>query len=859
MIFRQYQKRTINKMVSALKEHGNSLAIAPTGAGKTIMLSGVAGNMQPAKTLVLQHRDELVAQNLTKFRKVNPQISVGMFTADHKSWNGSVTFGMAQTLCRQKNLDTIPSLDLLIVDEAHHCAAESYKNIIGKIRDKNPRCMIAGFTATPNRGDKKGLRSIFDNCADQITIKELINLGFLVPPIAYVIEINGVEEGLSKVRKTRDDYDMAEVEAVMNLKVINEEVVERWREKAGDRKTIIFCSTVKHAEDVTRAFREAGVSADMVTGETPSSARAATLKRFDRGDLQVLVNVAVLTEGFDSPPASCIILLRPCSYKSTMIQMIGRGLRTVNPEEYPGVVKKDCIAEGTMILTNKGLVEISKITNDSLLWDGVEWVKHDGVIFKGEQEVIEYEGLLATPDHKVWTASGWMRFDECKRRSIPIAVTGRYGQTIRKAENYFTRGSEIWTEEKKDPSRSLFGLWGNIISRLQQCYVEQGWMSPMWESASSSEMVSSKVLPGKRQMHKQEESTLSRLWRKGDRVQIQLSYGHGGLDCQKSWDRQIKTNRSDKQQRTLRNWKYSIGIGFRKSIEYSLKKIQCLYAQIQGGLSRGEICGFNDHVPVLERINPSGDREEVFHCSIEKTKRRVWDILNAGPRNRFTANGLLVSNCIVLDFGTSLKTHGDIHTSVDLNGNDGKEPGEAPEKKCPECEANLPLGVRECPLCGYIFESSKDEDITIEDVTLTEMDVINNSPFRWVDLFGSGKIMIASGFNAFAGVFSMDGDNWHAMGKVKESKILRRLLVGDKIRAISAADDFLRENESDNAAHKSKSWLKLPPTEKQIAALARVGYQNIQFDFSITRYSAAAHLSFQWNRDLIERALFHGN
>ena len=119
--------------------------------------------------------------------------------------------------------------------------------------------------------------------------------------------------------------------------------------------------------------------------------------------------------------------------------------------------------------------------------------------------------------------------------------------------------------------------------------------------------------------------------------------------------------------------------------------------------------------------------------------------------------------------------------------------------------------------------------------------------------------MIASGFNAFAGVFSMDGDNWHAMGKVKESKILRRLLVGDKIRAISAADDFLRENESDNAAHKSKSWLKLPPTEKQIAALARVGYQNIQFDFSITRYSAAAHLSFQWNRDLIERALFHGN
>ena len=858
MILRDYQRKMVDRTKKALIEHGNSLVVSPTGSGKTVSLSALVGAMQPAKTLILQHRDELVSQNMRTFQKVNPGFRVSLFTADHKSWNGSVTFGMAQTLCRQKNLDTIPSLDLLIVDEAHHCAAESYKNIIGKIRDKNPQCMIAGFTATPNRGDRKGLRSVFDNCADQITIKELINLGFLVPPIAYVIEINGVEEGLSKVRKTRDDYDMAEVEAVMNLKVINEEVVERWREKAGDRKTIVFCSTIKHAEDVTKAFRDVGVKAELISGSTSPQDRNGIYTRFKNGTTKVLASVMVLTEGFNEPSVSCIILLRPCSYKSTMIQMIGRGLRTVNPEEYPGVVKKDCIAEGTMILTNKGLMEISKITNDSLLWDGVEWVKHDGVIFKGEQEVIEYEGLLATPDHKVWTASGWMRFDECKRRSIPIAVTGRYGQTIRKAENYFTRGSEIWTEEKKDPSRSLFGLWGNIISRLQQCYVEQGWMSPMWESASSSEMVSSKVLPGKRQMHKQEETTLSRLWRKGDRVQIQLSYGHGGLDCQKSWDRQIKTNRSDKQQRTLRNWKYSIGIGFRKSIEYSLKKIQCLYAQIQGGLSRSEICGSNDHVPVLERINPSGDREEVFHCSIEKTKRRVWDILNAGPRNRFTANGLLVSNCIVLDFGTSLKTHGDIHTSVDLDGNDGKEPGDAPEKKCPECEADVPLGVRECPLCGYIFESIKDEDVTIEDVTLTEMDIISQSPFRYIDLFGSEKIMIASGFNAFAGVFSADGEEWHAMGKLKDSQILKRLLVSDKIRAISAADDFLRENESDNAAHKSKSWLKLPPTEKQIAALARFGYQNLQFDFSITRYSASAHLQFQFNRSLIERALFGG-
>jgi hypothetical protein len=135
------------------------------------------------------------------------------------------------------------------------------------------------------------------------------------------------------------------------------------------------------------------------------------------------------------------------------------------------------------------------------------------------------------------------------------------------------------------------------------------------------------------------------------------------------------------------------------------------------------------------------------------------------------------------------------------------------------------------------------------------MDIINNSPFRWVDLFGSEKVFMASGFDAWAGVFSPDGDNWYALGKEKTRPILRRLLIGDKIRAISAADDFLRELESDNAAHKSKSWLGLPPTEKQLSALAKVGYEVNGFGFEFSRYSANCHLQFQWSRPTIERAL----
>ena len=192
MIPRPYQSRMVSRVVSALEAHGNTLAVAPTGAGKSIILSMLAGEMQPAKTLVLQHRDELVSQNLAKFQKVNPGMPVSLYTAEVKSWKGEAVFGMVQTLSREDNLQRIPRLDLLIVDEAHHCMAPSYQRIIEAVRDRNPICKIAGFTATPNRGDGKGLRSVFSNCADQVTINELIDHGFLVPPRGFVIDLKGI-------------------------------------------------------------------------------------------------------------------------------------------------------------------------------------------------------------------------------------------------------------------------------------------------------------------------------------------------------------------------------------------------------------------------------------------------------------------------------------------------------------------------------------------------------------------------------------------------------------------------------------------------------------------------------------------
>ena len=345
MLLRPRQKTFVERCVRALGEHGNTLGVAPTGSGKTLMLSGLVGRMladNDAKACVLAHRDELTAQNVLKFAKVNPALSTSIVDSHTKSWRGRATFAMVPTLARAANLEAMPALDLVVVDEAHHAAAESYRRIIDRAHERNPDVRIYGVTATPNRGDRKGLRPVFSNVADQILLGELIGSGHLVPPRTFVIDV-GTQEALKQVRKTVDDFDMKAVDEIMNQRPVTEAVVRHWEEKTGDRQTVVFCSTVDHARNVRNAFAAEGVPTEMVWHEMGTAERRAALAAYRRGETRVMVNVAVLTEGWDHPPTSCVVLLRPSSYKSTMIQMVGRGLRVVDPAEFPGVVKTDCV------------------------------------------------------------------------------------------------------------------------------------------------------------------------------------------------------------------------------------------------------------------------------------------------------------------------------------------------------------------------------------------------------------------------------------------------------------------------------------------------------------------------------------
>jgi len=346
MILRPRQEESVVKSIDALSKHNNTVTVAPTGAGKTIIFSSVIKSLMHSKmkVLVLAHRDELTEQNQDKFKQVNPNVSTSIVNAENKDWSGQVIFAMVQTITRDEHLENMPAIDLLVIDEAHHATAESYLKIIEYAQKINPNLKLFGVTATPMRGDKSSLGVVFSNCADQIELHELIADGNLVPPVTYRIDTGETKEKLEALKvKASGDYSEQEMADIMNTVPLNSKVVKEWKDRASGRKTVVFCSNTKHASQITKEFKRQRVKVGLVSGSMPSSERQKMLDNLTNGKLQVIVNVAILIEGWDYPPISCVILLRSSSYKSTMIQMIGRGLRTIDTRLYPNIVKFDCL------------------------------------------------------------------------------------------------------------------------------------------------------------------------------------------------------------------------------------------------------------------------------------------------------------------------------------------------------------------------------------------------------------------------------------------------------------------------------------------------------------------------------------
>ncbi|RYG16190.1 DEAD/DEAH box helicase, partial [bacterium] len=287
---------------------------------------------------VIAHRIELLEQSAKTIERICPHLKVDIQGGGHKaSKHAQVVVGGVQSLGMPgaaPEILTQLAPSLVIVDEAHHASADTYQRIFQRTGCYDPLGpMLVGYTATDHRLDGQSLsgdQCVFEEVAYRYPLRKALADGWLVDVQGYKVDL---DINLDKIKKTAGDYNESALERVMNTEPVNEAAFKGWEEIGGrNLKTIVFCVTIDHAKDVAEIFRDHGVKAEAIWGDMGSEARAETLRKFAGGEIDVVTNCQILTEGTDIPTASCILMLRPTKSWSLYVQMVGRGLRPL-----PGV------------------------------------------------------------------------------------------------------------------------------------------------------------------------------------------------------------------------------------------------------------------------------------------------------------------------------------------------------------------------------------------------------------------------------------------------------------------------------------------------------------------------------------------
>jgi len=320
LTLRPYQHRAISDLRVAFRDGARApLLVAPTGMGKTVIMAEIMRSLadRGRSAMVLVHRRELIAQTSHKLQLAG--VEHGIIAAGVSAANASIQIASVQTLARR--LDSITaSPDLILIDEAHHATAGSWARVLGHW----PDALRLGVTATPIRLDGRGLSAVFDRLIHGPSVADLIFTGFLTEWKIYAPPQRADFSGL---QKRAGDFASGDCAERMDRPTVTGDAIEHYRRLAENQRAIAFCCTVQHAEHVAASFRAAGIAAHTLLGSSRPEDRDRLVQLFAAGQLQVLVTVDVVSEGFDIPAASCAILLRPTASLGLYLQQVGRVLR----------------------------------------------------------------------------------------------------------------------------------------------------------------------------------------------------------------------------------------------------------------------------------------------------------------------------------------------------------------------------------------------------------------------------------------------------------------------------------------------------------------------------------------------------
>ena len=351
-----YQEDMKERIEKALRLHRSVMAQMPTGTGKTYLLTAVidsfVSNNPKENVWIVAHRRELVSQIDETVRKFHSYSA-----SNTSSLLSSVKAMSIQWLMRHYDeIEEEPGM--IVIDEAHHALAKTYK----EMWERFPKAKFLGLTATPCRLNGKGFTDLFDVLVQSWSVPEFISKGRLATYDFVSIKTDGVTQRLIDSLQKRGadgDYQNKEMDMLLNKKPSIERLYRSLEEFGKDRKGIVYAINISHAQKITKLYQEHGVKAIAIDSKTPATERQQDIEAFKKGDIQVLVNVDIFSEGFDCPDMEFVQLARPTLSLAKYLQMVGRGLRVAKG-------KKNCV-----IIDNVGLYRVFGLPSQVWNWNAM--------------------------------------------------------------------------------------------------------------------------------------------------------------------------------------------------------------------------------------------------------------------------------------------------------------------------------------------------------------------------------------------------------------------------------------------------------------------------------------------------------
>ena len=440
-----YQEDMKERIEKALRLHRSVMAQMPTGTGKTYLLTAVidsfVSNNPKEKVWIVAHRRELVSQIDETVRKFHS------YSASNTSSLLSSVKAMS-ILWLMRHYDEIEEEPgMIVIDEAHHALAKTYK----EMWERFPNAKFLGLTATPCRLNGKGFTDLFDVLVQSWSVPEFISKGRLATYDFVSIKTDGVTQRLIDSLQKRGadgDYQNKEMDMLLNKKPSIERLYQSLEEYGKDRKGIVYAINISHAQKITKQYQEHGVRAIAIDSKTPATERQQDIEAFKKGDIQVLVNVDIFSEGFDCPDVEFVQLARPTLSLAKYLQMVGRGLRVAKG-------KKNCV-----IIDNVGLYRVfglpSQVWNWKATFEGrlrysrkKETPKErDFFLMYGKQETVpvgqDSEMMMVMSHEELMQSLKYREFVDCnddfaivKLPDGKMTVVNRQGEQVIEPGNYY--------------------------------------------------------------------------------------------------------------------------------------------------------------------------------------------------------------------------------------------------------------------------------------------------------------------------------------------------------------------------------------------------------------------------------------